>query len=108
MAAATPRRSWSRCQRSSASPTREAASCASTSSQLPGNWMTPNFKASAVGGDDLVVPDERVPRNLVEPRASGGGFPNVEPDGPADVHVRHAREPQRRQRPLHDLALRVE
>src|SRR3954471_11412139 len=49
MTASTPRRSWSRCQRSSASPTREAASCASTSSQLPGNWMTPNFTASADG-----------------------------------------------------------
>src|SRR5829696_5869428 len=36
-------RSWSRCQSSTASPTRDAALTASTSSQDPGNWMTPNF-----------------------------------------------------------------
>src|SRR3954449_6102832 len=43
MTASAPRRSWSAYHRSSASPTRWAASSASTSSQEPGKRTTPNF-----------------------------------------------------------------
>ena len=46
MTASAPRRSWSRCHSSTASPTRAAARMASISSQEPGNWTTPNFTRS--------------------------------------------------------------
>ena len=83
----------------------EAAFSASTSSQEPGNWMTPNFTS---GAEDLVVLDERVRQQLLAHRRQLRGVLHVELDQPADVHVAHALEAERRQRALDGLALRVE
>src|SRR4051794_38412580 len=115
--ASTPRRSGSACQSSSASPTRDAASSASTSSQEPGNRTTPNLRPDDRGGAeglptfislDLVVLDQWVGQELLAHLRDARGVRHVELDEPADVDVRDALEAERRQGALDGLALRVE
>src|SRR5437763_4378833 len=123
-----------------ASPTRSQASCASTSSQVPGKRRTPNFiwtadnrrssassglalapprlrpcfldllgsRPSRSRGQDLVVLDQRVREQLLAHLRQPSRVVDVELDQAPDVHVRHALEAQRRQRPLDRLTLRVE
>ena len=67
--------------------------------------MTPNFTSVP---DDLVVLDQRVRQQLLAHRRQLPGILDVELDEPPDVHVAHAVEPERRQRPLDRLALRVQ
>src|SRR5256714_6525693 len=85
MTASTPRRSRSECQRSTASPTRRAASWASTSSQEPGNRTTPNFTRR-----------RRSPRRARRRRRSprSAGWPAASRTSPEA-----ARDPRRRARP---------
>ena len=72
----------------------------------PGNWRTPNFICASAArrrGADLVVLDERVGEQLLAHRLELGRVLDVELDQPPDVHVRHAREAERRQRALDGL-----
>ena len=109
MTASAPRRSRSAYHRISASPTRWAASSASTSSQEPGKRTTPNFISAAGSSQlDLVVLDEGVRQQLLAHLVELGDVLHVELHQAPDVDVTHALEAQRRQRPLHGLALRVE
>ena len=57
---------------------------------------------------DLVVLDQRVREQPLAHLADPRGIVDVELHQPADVHVRHALEPERGQCPLHGLALRVQ
>ena len=57
---------------------------------------------------DLVVLDERVGEQLLAHRRELRRVLDVELDQPPDVDVADAAEPERRQRPLDGLALRVE
>src|ERR1019366_6374988 len=96
------------------SPTRAQASRASTSSQLPGNEMTPNFirrlpPSWGVAVEEyFVVLDERVREqplaHLGQPRRVG----DLEFDQPADAHVADALESERRQRALDSRPLGIE
>ncbi len=113
-----PCRSRSPCHSSSASPTRRAACSASTSSQRAGELKDAELHravgsvrrliVSAVEQLDLVVLDQRVREQLLAHRLQLRRVLHVELDQAADVHVRHAREAERRQRALDGLALRVE
>src|SRR6185312_2266877 len=104
--ASTPCRSRSPCHRITASPTRSHASCASTSSHVPGKRRTPNRTAS--GLDDLVILDQRVREQLLAHRRKLREVGDVQLDQPPDVDVPHALEAERRQRPLDRLSLRIE
>src|SRR5215210_6502502 len=129
--ASTPRRSASRCHSTTASPTRPAACSASTSSQLPGKRTTPSFTAGgppptrspprgiqprvlmeSIGlrplDIDLVVLDQRVREQHAAHRVELAGVLDVELDEPPDVHVAHAAEAERGQRPLDRDPLGVE
>ena len=92
MTASTPPRSGSRCQSSSASPTRARPACASTLVARSGELDDPELHArrSQPRGSAFVVLDQRVRQqlaaHLVEPRR----VLDVELDQPADVDVGHA------------------
>src|ERR687897_2428361 len=121
--ASTPFRSASACHSSSASPIRRAASSASRSSHDPGNWTTPNLterlppqgvrpcvlrRMIAFLALNLELLDQGIGEQPLAHLADPRGIVDVELDQPADVHVAHALEAERRQRALDGLALRVE
>src|SRR3954463_877971 len=99
MTASTPRRSASACHSSSASPTRDAASSASTSSHVPGKRTTPNLTLLRVAvprlpvlsnpsrsscGLYLVVLDQRVGEQPLAHLGQARRVLHVELDEPAD------------------------
>src|SRR4051812_14586729 len=97
MTASTPCRSGSACHRSTASPTRDAASWASTSSHDPGKRTTPAFigplrPSTGPPVQDLVVLDERIRQQTPAHRVQGRRVVDVELDQTPDVHVGDAAE----------------
>src|SRR3954453_15567334 len=128
MTASAPRRSRSAYHRISASPTRWAASSASTSSHEPGKRTTPNLKGLPPQGIqpcvligttgirpvetgllqlDLVVLDQRVRQQLLAHLVELGYVLHVQLHEAPDVDMTHALEAQGGKRPLDGLALRV-
>src|SRR5258708_26641647 len=114
MIASGPWRSRSRCQISSASPTRRAASSASTSSQEPGNCRTAKrirnarTRRGSTEHLDLVVLHQGIREQLLAEGLELGLLGDVELDETANMDVLDALEAECRQRSLDGHALRVE
>src|SRR5436190_5719169 len=93
--ASAPCRSGSACQRSSASAKRRQADSASASSQLPGNWMTPNLMSRWPARPRA----PRSPRSAGSPAAARTSpEPPTGPRRRAPPAYRHARSPRPRSR----------
>src|SRR6185503_8819204 len=119
------RRSSCQISRGSVPLTTSQACRASRSSQLPGNWRTPQIigrhllrfasgdawpvrDSSRSKGLDLVVLDQGIGEELLAELAELVQVIGLQLDHPPDVDVPDALEAEGRQRPLDRLALRIE